>query len=714
VVIYPECGGTTIWPELLTMDARELNPYRISREDIDILDREVFPFWMDDNVREWTRRTFDQPEALRLDERWVLYFQWKNHAVSHTIADLPAVLSRGLLAIAEEARQHEQDAADTDDRAFYEALRIAVDGVVDYGRRIAAAAREMAARLPVDAPRRDELEAMAAAAERAPAHPARSLHEAVQAIWTLFHCLHQENTNAGLSLGRLDVWLQPYLAHDLEAAGPAGREAVVERALELFGALMLKATDHLPLVPDIGNRLFGGSSSDQVITLGGVHADGSDAVCDLTWVALKCTEMLRLRDPNVNARYAPGVSSEAYLRRLCELNLLTRATPSIHNDRAVITALEAQGFTTAHARDWSATGCVEPTSCGRHFGHTGCLMFNLVAALEMALHDGVHPLLGERIGPQTGDPRGFATFEAFLAAFLVQLRALLDRAVEGNDLLGRAHQVLRPTPLLSAVFDGPMQKGRDVIEGGAVYNSTGIANIGLSDVVDSLAAVKTLVFDEQRFTMDALLGALDEDFVGHAPVLAAIHGRVPRFGTDHPLPRGLAAEVVEQIGRHLETKVSYRGGRYVPGYWSMSNHVAFGKLSGALPSGRRRGQPFTPGLTPSALAHAPLTEQLRSVAGLDPRRLPNNLAFNVKVVPGADEPHRVVVDRLAACAAAYADLGGMQLQFNVVSSATLREARRDPASHADLLVRISGYNAYFVDLCADLQEELIDRMEHPL
>jgi formate C-acetyltransferase len=274
--------------------------------------------------------------------------------------------------------------------------------------------------------------------------------------------------------------------------------------------------------------------------------------------------------------------------------------------------------------------------------------------------------------------------------------------------------VLKPSPLFSALFDGPMDAAKDVTEGGARYNTSGTAMVGLTDVVDSLAAIKRLVFDEQQLSMAELVRALRADFVGHESLALQLRRKVPKFGQGDEL----TAEIVDRLQGFVLERFGqaehYRGGRYLPGYWSMSNHVAFGLLSGALPSGRRKGKPFTPGLTPSASAGAALTSQLRSVARLDRERMPNNIAFNVKVVPGPDDRHGQVVDRMTAYAAGYFDLGGMQMQFNVTSTDTLRDAMDHPDGYRDLLVRISGYNAYFVELNRDIQLELIERMEHQL
>ncbi len=719
VVIYPETFGSTLWPELLTVEGRELNPYRLDPADAEILDRQVFPLWLDDNIREWMRRHEGNPTSLQLDERFVLYFQWKGYAVSHTIIDGPRVLERGLDDIRAEAVLRQKACKDPHQAQFYEGLTTVIDGVLAYAAALAKEARGQLKQLKGDdeptRQRRKRLRRMAAACKRVPARPAVTLYEAIQVIWLLFLCQHQENINAGLSLGRLDSWLQPYLERDLvKLRHPDARKRYVQQALEWTCALMLKCTDHLPLVPDMGSRLFGGSSSDQVITLGGQTPDGQDAVGDMTWIFLKATELLQLRDPNVNARFAPGINSDAYLRRLCEVNLLTGATPSLHNDDAVLAALDEQGFAPEHARDWSATGCVEPTSCGRHFGHTGCLMFNLVAPLEMALNDGVHPVLGDRIGPTTGDPRAMDGFEDFVAAYETQLGWLIDQAADCNNRLGGAHRELMPSPLLSALFTGPMESGKDVIEGGALYNSTGIGTVGLTDVVDSLCAIKTLVYDQGQVDFATLLDALEVDFEGHDVLLARLLNKVPKFGQDHELPVKIARRLLRFAYDRWQSQPHYRGGRYVPGYWSMSNHVAFGMLSGPLPSGRRRGKAFTPGLTPSPLCRAPLTEQIRTVAQLDPLLLPNNIAYNVKVVPGPGEEHARILDRMSTLVGAYFDMGGMQMQFNVVGTDTLREAMEHPAEFRDLLVRISGYNAYFVELNRNMQIELIERTEHGL
>ncbi len=722
VLLYPEFGAGLLWPELLTIDERKLNPYRINVEDIDILNGLVFPFWSERNVMEYTRANYGNPRCQQLNDRWVLYFSWKPHAVSHTIPDFPVILRRGLLDLMREARERESIAKTEKERNFYRALQIAQEGVLAYTGHLREKVLDMAAQLPptesAQQRRKQELLDMAEVLARVPAYPARTLREAVNAVWLCWVSLHMENMNAGLSLGRLDQWLQPYFLQDIaHANSEEEQEKAVYQSIESVGTLFLKCADHLPASPDIGNRLFGGSSSDQALTLGGVTASGESAVCDMTYIFLKVTEMLTLRDPNVNARYYPGVNSPEYLKRLIEVNRITAATPSLHNDAAVIESLLQQGFSLEDARDWAATGCVEPTSAGRHFGHTNSMLLNTVAPLEMALYNGYHPLLGEQVGPETGDPSlpgTFPTFASFKEAYKKQLAFLIGQAIEYNNLLGKSHQYLHPTPLLSAFFQGPMEKGKDVIEGGARYNSSGAALVSITDVVDSLMAIQHLIYETETTSWPTLLAALAADFQGYETLQAQILTKVPKFGTGAEEPRRLAQELIDFIYAEYQSHENYRGGKYTSGFWSMSNHVAFGTLSGAIPSGRRKGQPFTPGITPSPGVGDQLLANMQTVAALKAEMMPNNVAFNVKVAPGPQDMQATFVERVAAYTQTYFELGGMQIQFNIVTTETLKDAMAHPENYRWLLVRISGYNAYFVELNEDMQKEIIRRTEFHL
>ena len=716
VPIYPDGVGVLIWGELLTVSERMLQPYEPLEDwEIKALNSDVFPYWVNRTFREYVRNKYHEPKCQKLDERWAACFMWKTVALSHTILDYPKLLRLGLTGIIEEVRAElaKPDNSEAKKQEL-EAMILCYEGMIAYARHLAAQARREAEE-ETDPKRKKELEVIAEAVAHSPEFPARNMDEAVHAIWVHWIGVHMESTNAGFSLGRMDQWLQPVFESDMaKLKTKEERDAYISHVLELLGCFYLRCQDHVPLVPDIGNYLFGGSSSDQAITLGGITPEGEDAVNDMTYVFLKVTEMLGMRDPNVNARYNPKKNSDTYLRRLCEVNVHTTSTPSIHNDEAVMASLVDLNYEPEDLRDWSATGCVEPTISGKHIGHTNCMMFNMVAALEMALYNGYHPLMRWHLGPRTGEVSEFKTFDEFLEAFFRQLECLADLTCQYNNYLGEAHSVIRPTPLMSAMVDSCIEKGLDVTKGGAQYNSSGTACIGLADIVDSLMAIKNLVYDRKVYTFTELVEAVRNNFEGNEVMRSRILTETPRFGSGSDEAVEVANRVTKFMKDCFWSHLNFRGGHYTTGFWSMSNHVAFGALTGALPSGRLAFEPFTPGLTPEANASKSLLDNIRDVTRLEPTSMNNNIAFNVKVNPSPRDSHAQTVEHVTNYAKAYSTMGGMQMQFNVVSSATMRAAMARPEEYKDLMVRISGYNAYFTQLNRDLQLELVRRADYSM
>ena len=724
VLLFPETGAVAIWPEIYTVDQRKLNPYKITPDEADELCYDVFPFWANRNIREYCRKMTGNSLSQQLDEVWVLYFMWKTQTISHTIPDFPEVLKYGLDKIKTEAEKKQQLTDNQEKKDYYQGMQLALQGVIDYANKLSKKASHLAKKIdlgtasPLIKQRKKELEDLARICKKVPANPAETFWEAINAVWITWVCLHQENMNAGLSLGRLDKWLQPYFEKDMEKAKTKKeRQEIIEKTIELMGCFFLRAVDHLPLVPDVGNYLFGGSSSDQALTVGGVDENGENAVNDMTYIILKVTEMLSLRDPNVNARYHPEANSKEYLDRLCEVNINTSATQSIHNDKEMIDALVNQGIKIEDARTWAATGCVEPTICGKHFGHTNCMLLNTVAAMEMVLNNGYHPVVSNtwRIGPKTGNLEIFNSYQGFLKAYKTQLHFLVDNSIEYNNNLGRTHQLLKPTPFLSSLIKGPMEKGKDLVEGAAYYNSSGVALVGLTDVIDSLKVIKNLVYDTDFIDLPRLNQVVKSNFKGDFG--EQVHQKIeqiPKFGTDDQEAIKIGQDLVTTLYNDFLSYENYRGGKYMVGFWSMSNHVAFGSLSGALPSGRKANKAYTPGLTPAPGKKDELLQNIHSVASLDAQKMPNNLAFNVKLVPNSLDTHEQTLNYFNSYVESYFDLGGMQMQFNVVSSDVLRQAMKHPENYGWLIVRISGYNAYFVDLNRDMQLELIERTEYAI
>ncbi|NHJ26268.1 MAG: formate acetyltransferase, partial [Candidatus Lokiarchaeota archaeon] len=491
------------------------------------------------------------------------------------------------------------------------------------------------------------------------------------------------------------------------------RENIIKNAIELIGSLFIRINDHDPLMPNVGWKLFGGSSSDDTVTVGGIDKKGNNAVNDMSFIILKTNEMLGFQDPNMNARYYSGINSKEYLKRLCEVNVNMGASPSIHNDRTMIEALVNEDFSLEDARDWAATGCVEPTIVGKHYGHTNCMLLNLVAPLEMTLNNGVIPLTGELVGPKTGDVKtSFPTFEDFLNAYKTQLKYLAEKSIEINNYLGETHKYVHPTPLLSAFYKGPFEKGKDLIQGGAIYNTSGVALVALTDVVDSLLVIRDLIYNKKVLDFRTLMDAIQNDFNnGYATILNKIE-QVPKFGSGELGSVELAQDLINFCYDLYNSAQNYRGGKYLVGYWSISYHTGFGMLTGALPSGRKKGKALTPGLTPAPGTTDILLPSIQSVAALDYLKMANNASYNVKLVPHPGDSHEETLNLFTSYVQSFFDLNGMQWQFNVISSDTLRDAMVHPIDYRWLLVRVSGYNAYFTKLNKNMQLEIIERHEY--
>lgn len=717
VTVFPDAHATMFWSELQSVEQRVISPYICSPETAEILHREVFPFWLHRNFREVARSDFNYPLCQKLDERLVAYFVWKTVGISHTIPNFQRLLKKGTDSTIGEIKEKRGDPTlNPAQGESLEAMILCLEGVNAYADNLSREAARAAGK-STDSVRKAELERLAEICSKVPAKPSESLDEAMNAAWIIWVALHNENSNTGLSLGRLDQLFQPYFRQDIEKlSSQSERDAYIKHALELTGCFIMRLCDQQPLTPDISNYLFGGAGSTQAVTVGGIKPDGGDGVNDMTYLFLKAVEMMPVRDANLNARFHPVKNSDTYLKRLCEVNVITSATPIMHNDESVFKALGQHHYSDEEIYDWAATGCVEPTIQGHHFSHTGSILMNMVAPLEMALNNGKHPLMNWAVGPETGSIENgdFQDFEDFFAAWKTQQQFMIGQAVEFNNLLGRVHQKIRPTPLLSASIDGCIEKAKDVVHGGARFNSSGTSNIGLADVTDSLLVIKQLVFEEKKVSFKRLKEAIDSDFANDPVLHAMVQNKVKLFGSGDREGLEMAKRISRVMHDCYSGQVNYRGGKYTTGFWSMSQHVAYGNLSGTLPSGRLAGKAFTPGLTPNPRASRSFLDNINAVASLDPGNMDNNIAFNVKLNPASTDTREQIVDNMFAYVRSYFNQGGMQIQFNMVTSDTLKDAMANPENYRNLMVRISGYNAYFVQLNREIQVELIERAEYGL
>jgi len=693
-ILQPELASVYMSEELLWIDRRRVNPMKISWPEKLRLLKEVIPYWLPRAMP--TRMLPDPLTAVRYvaDQlRPRSYLINEAGGIGHFLPDYARMLllgTRGFRGLLEGREGELYRAA----RIVCEALEIWADRLADHAAGLVFRTRDKA--------RRAELREISRICRRVPREPAETLHEALQALWLTHLAVNLESINSAVSFGRLDQILNPYYERDLEA----GR-LTVDRARELLLCFSAKATEHVFLLSRRISEYHGGFLVVQAAVVGGVDREGRDATNPLTGLLLEVMEKHRMRDPNFQVR-VHRETSPGFLERSLDVARQGSGAPAFFNDEAVIASLVSHGIPLEDARDYGIVGCVEPSIPGKSFLSTDAALCNLPLCVELALHRGRQAQGRRRLGARTPDPSGFRGMDEVLSAFREQLDSMVARLVRDLQLAEQGNRRFHPTPLSSMLVAGCLESGRDLTAGGALYNASGIQGVGLADVADSLAALDTVVFQKGRFRMPEVVAALRNNFQGREALRAELE-RAPKFGNDHGLPEAYANRVVRMFHDSLARFRNTRGGPYVPGFYSVTCHVAFGKKTGALPSGRRAGEPFASSM--GAASHADRsgpTALLNSAGSLDSRLMPNGNALNLRFDP-AQIDGEAGLRNLAALVRGYFEKGGMELQLNVLDPETLKDARAHPGKYPWLVVRVAGYCAYFDDLPDSSKKEIIER-----
>jgi formate C-acetyltransferase len=720
--IHPDLGGLMMLPEIDGLAGRPINPIQTDPQQVRELHENIFPFWFNRSVMARAPLYSRDPNMFNTLLEGNYYILTQFAGISHVTPDYPTLLKLGFNGIRQTAETGLREALEllaklksgapdsTPARAslknkiaFYKAAVIAAGAAIEYGGRWKSHL-EQTARATADPIRKAELEAMATMFANIPAHPPASFHEAVQMVFMGHVMLHQENFQHGVSFGRMDQYLYPFYARDIRS----GR-LTPERAVEILGCFICKAGELLPLFFDRATEYFSGLSSASGITLGGTTPDGASGVNDLSYLILLAYDQVRLRQPNFHVRMDDNTPRE--FRYLC-YDVLKKGggIPAFFNDNTVIPALVLADIGEKDARDYAVVGCVEWGVPGKSFPAAGAVFINLAMALHLALHNG--RFAGRRFGPSTGPPERFSSMDLLLDAFRKQLANLVERAVDGNNVIEQTHANHRPTPLLSILVDGCVKKGREINAGGARYNSTGCQGVGLADVVDSLTAIDQVVYQENRLALPECIAAVDADYKGYEDLRIYIVNKIPKYGENSDISDHYA-NVVSGIYTDTVRRFSNpRGGPYFAGFWTMTTHMGFGTRMPALPSGRRAGRALANGASPcDGKDRKGPTAALSSAANLDKRFITNGYAFNQKLNPEylAGRAGNMLLDGMIT---GYFRKGGMQLQFNITDPSILLDARSNPEKYPDLVVRVSGYSAYFNDLTDAMKEELINRTLH--
>jgi formate C-acetyltransferase len=707
VPTYPEiCVHSA--SDLDILDSRSKVAYKVDPDTRRQHLERIVPFWQGQAQRDRMFRELP-PEWIAAYEAGVFTEFMEQRAPGHTTLG-GKIYRTGFLELREEIRRgiaaldFDRDPSALDRRDELRAMDIAADALLLHARRYAEKLAELSA-AESDPARRAELALMADICRRVPAHAPRTFREALQAYWFVHVGVITElNPWDSFNPGRLDQHLWPFFERE-RAAGTLD----VEDARELLQAFWVKFHNH-PAPPKVGvTAQESGTYTDfTLINTGGVRRDGTDAVNDLSYLILDVIEEMRLLQPGSMVQVSRK-NPDRFVQRAARIIRTGFGQPSVFNTDAIVQELLRQGKSIEDAREGGCSGCVEAGAFGRE-AYILSGYFNLPKIVDLALHDGLDTRTGRQLGPRTGDPRAFATFDDLYAAYERQLRHFLDIKVRGNTLIERLYARHMPVPFLSLLIDDCIAKGRDYHDGGARYNTTYIQGVGLGTTVDALASLRFNVYETRRCTMDEMVAALDADFAGHEPLHRHLLDATPKYGNDDDRADDLVRRVFESYWTAIDGRPNVRGGAHRVDMLPTTCHVYFGRVTGALPDGKRAAETVSEGISPvqGADRKGP-TAALNSAAKFDHVKTGGTL-LNQKLTP------RVLADEdglmnLVHLVRGYFSRDTHHIQFNVVTRETLLDAQRHPEKHRDLIVRVAGYSDYFANLTPELQDEIIRRTE---
>lgn len=702
--ISPELQCDWILDELDLLSTRETDPFEPLTEEEKAVLREVVPYWQDRSIRaKWNEAV---PAGAKPYDDLIIgggAFCGNNQFPGHASPDYAQLLAQGtegLTARVEARMARECTQAQRDE---LEGMRLCLEALGKLGDRYAGCAEAMAAAEP-DPLRRGELLEIAAVCREVPRKPARNLRQAVQSLWFGYLCVMLENWGTGNTFLRVDQYLYPYYLRS-RAEGMTDGEAY-----QLIAMLLINCNSDCVVYSEARSHGFAGNNSGCSFTIGGVRPDGSCAVNEVSLLLLEAERAVNMGSDDVVVRIGPD-TPEDFVLLACDVARDVGGKLKFLGDQTAIRNLMLDGMTEEQANDYAIVGCTSPVVGGLSYNIPGGII-SLPGILELALNNGVHRLTGLQLGLPTGDPAGFTSFDRVWEAFCAQVRHVIPFCHQIKNADKAMLSRYMPSPLQSALLPVCVERATDVIDGGTkpfYYFAMSLA--GAPNVGDSLAAIKKLVFEEGMLTMAELTGALARNFEG-CEDLRRMLLRAPKFGNDDPYVDGLVNDVLSFVSGVVAETEGFNGAGSPVAAAAVTANIGLGMVCGATPDGRKAGEPISEGGISPAQGHNDhgATATMMSIARLDHTKLRHgevlNMRINPEAVAGADK-----LNKFKALVRAYLNAGGFLVQFNIVSTETLRDAQIHPEDHRDLVVRVATYAAYFVELGAELQNDIIRRME---
>ncbi len=721
--LYPEFSFSWFLDEIDTFPVRTSDPYDLAPEDREYI-LKTGDFWRKNCISAAIDDIYPEEYNAEVLGNGVMNSRARGncqHPIGHFVGNFWTVLDKGLGSVAREAAEKKRallekgiQGGEARQFEFYRAVQMVTEGIILYTKRYGAECLRQAETC-ADPVRRAELLDMADRLDRIIEKPCESYHDALQACFLYQLGILLDSQPHGISYGRLDQYCGKYLEKDL-AEGKLTRA----QAQELTDMFILKIAEINKAWSERATRSSPGYTSGQLITLGGTDKEGRDATNDVTYMVMQASARLKLHNPPLALRLHEGTPDELWEAGI-ETTKQVGGVPCFEWDAVAEEALMRRGIPLEDARNYCLIGCVEPCVCGKDFANSGGDGANsytiLPAALWCAINNGTNPWHAagtpesHRTGPATGYLYDMKSMDEVLEAYRQQIEFFAKWQVTMVNCYEFIYAERMPMPLLSATVEGCMDKGLDIMWGGSVYTNTGNSSIGHGNVADSLNIIDQVCFRDKIATTRELYDALMANWEGYEDLHQYIVGRCSHFGNNDPEADKYLKFTADSYSQAISRGVSPRGNHWTAGCWPVTLNVVYGGMIAATPDGRKAGAPLSDGISPvQSMDKSGPFSTINSILKFDQADYGNGTLCNMKFHPtalqgeGGDRKLRAVMET-------YFRGGGMELQINVVSAEMLRAAQKTPSEYQDLVVRVAGFSAYFVEVYKEAQDDLIRRTE---
>ncbi|MGL6106209.1 trans-4-hydroxy-L-proline dehydratase [Romboutsia sp.] len=704
---FPEICCHTL-EDMKVMNDRELIGFQVSEEDFKLQKEKIIPYWEKRSVRNKIVNSMSK-EWKDCYENGIFTEFMEQRGPGHTVGG-KNIYEKGFLDFKEDIRRAKEKIDLLNDKeslnkiAELNAMDVCCDAIITLGKRYADYARQLADK-EKDKLRKEELLQIATNCEVVPANKPQTYWQAIQMYWFVHLGVTTElNPWDAFSPGRLDQHLYPFYLKGVE-----DESLDDEIALELLENLWVKFNNQ-PAPPKVGVTLKESSTYTDFANLntGGITEDGRDGVNEVSYLILDCMDEMKLLQPSSNVQISRK-TPQKFLKRACEISRKGWGQPAFYNTDAIIQELLNAGKTIQDARLGGCSGCIETGNYGKEaYILTG--YFNLPKIFELTLYNGFDKISGKQLGLQLGYAKDFKTYEELLETYKKQIEYFIDIKIKGSNTIEQIYAKYMPAPFLSIIIDDCIEKGKDYNEGGARYNTSYIQGVGIGTITDSLAAIKYNVYDNNKFTMEELIEAIENNFEGYEVIKNIVSNRTPKYGNDDDYADEIMNEVFNFYQKTVTGRPNTNGGQFRINMLPTTCHVYFGEIMMASPDGRLAKKPLSEGISPSKGGdHNGPTSVLKSAAKMDHLRTGGTL-LNQKFTPSVVAGEKGL-DQMSNLVRTYFNMDGHHIQFNVVDREILIKAQQNPEEYKDLIVRVAGYSDHFRNLSKALQDEIIDRTE---